>query len=121
MLRKPEVFLNTHGGTLIISVSGDGIPVGDKAHKFPNDNHMSLHLVNIVKARLGARAMHLLFALTIDDPDHSVAETRFLTTGYSNRQRLIIVAHTDRDDGIRLINARNVTATEPNVYEEESR
>ncbi len=61
------------------------------------------------------------FALTIDDPDHSVAENRFLTTGYSNHQRLIVVAHTDRDDGIRLINARNVTATERNVYEEESR
>ena len=34
------------------------------------------------------------FALTIDDPEHSVAEKRFLTTGYSNRQRLIVVAHT---------------------------
>ena len=61
------------------------------------------------------------FALTIDDPDHSVAENRFLTTGYSNRQRLIIVAHTDRDHGIRLISARNVTATERNVYEEKPR
>ena len=27
------------------------------------------------------------FALTIDDPDHSWEEHRFLTTGYSNRQR----------------------------------
>ena len=61
------------------------------------------------------------FALTIDDPEHSVAEQRFLTTGYSNRQRLIIVAHTDRDDRIRLINARDVTATERSVYEEDSR
>ena len=61
------------------------------------------------------------FALTIDDPEHSVAEKRFLTTGYSNRQRLIIVAHTDCDEGIRLINARDVTATERNVYEEDPR
>ena len=61
------------------------------------------------------------FALTIDDPEHSVAEQRFLTTGYSNRQRLIIVAHTDRDDRIRLINARDVTATERSVYEEDPR
>lgn len=34
-------------------------------------------------------------------------------------QRLIIVAHTDRDEAIRLISAREVTAAERNVYEEE--
>ena len=60
-----------------------------------------------------------LFALTIDDPDHSVEESRFLTTGYSSSQRLIIVAHTDLDDRIRLINAREVTTAERHVYEEE--
>ena len=59
------------------------------------------------------------FALTISDPDHSVEENRFLTTGYSNRQRLIIVAHTDRDERMRLINAREVTAAERHIYEEE--
>jgi uncharacterized DUF497 family protein len=59
------------------------------------------------------------FAITIDDPDHSAHEQRFLTTGYSNRQRLVIVAHTDRDDRVRLISARGVTAAERHVYEEE--
>lgn len=58
------------------------------------------------------------FALTINDPDHSVDEKRFLTTGYSNRQRLIIVAHTDRDEGVRLITAREVTRSERHDYEE---
>jgi uncharacterized protein len=61
------------------------------------------------------------FAVTINDPDHSLEEHRFLTTGYSNRQRLIIVAHTDRDDRLRLISARDVTAAERHVYEEERR
>ena len=42
-----------------------------------------------------------------------------LTTGYSDRQRLIIVAHTDRDERIRIISAREVTATERRDYEEE--
>ncbi len=60
-------------------------------------------------------------AITINDPDHSMDEQRFLTTGYSNRQRLIIVAHTDRDEGIRLISAREVTQAERHVYEEEQR
>lgn len=59
------------------------------------------------------------FALTIDDPDHSVKEQQFLTTGYSERQRLLIVAHVDRDERIRIINARDVTATERRTYEEE--
>jgi hypothetical protein len=59
------------------------------------------------------------FAITIDDPDHSSDESRMLTTGYSSRQRLIIVAHTDRDERIRIISAREVTAAERRHYEEE--
>ena len=58
-------------------------------------------------------------ALTIGDPDHSSEEDRFLTIGYSDRRRLLIVAHTDRDDRVRVISAREVTATERHVYEEE--
>ena len=45
-------------------------------------------------------------ALTIPDPDHSTDEDRFLTTGLSVRERLVVVAHTDRGEGIRLISAR---------------
>ena len=56
-------------------------------------------------------------AWTIDDPDHSADEARFLTTGLSS-QRLIIVAHTDREGRTRLINAREVTAAERRTYEE---
>jgi uncharacterized DUF497 family protein len=56
-------------------------------------------------------------ALTIIDPDHSEHEQRFLTTGTSARQRLIIVAHTDRADRIRLIGARAVSAAERRTYE----
>lgn len=58
-------------------------------------------------------------AITIDDPDHSADENRMLTTGYSDRQRLIIVAHTDRDERIRIISAREVTAAERRDYAEE--
>jgi hypothetical protein len=57
-------FLNTNGGTLVIGVSDDGAPVGIEADKFPNEDKMSLHLVNIVKERLGPQAMtamHLHF------------------------------------------------------------
>jgi uncharacterized DUF497 family protein len=57
-------------------------------------------------------------ALTISDPDHSHEEDRFITTGLSSRQRVIIAAHTDRADRIRIISARVVTAAERKVYEE---
>ena len=59
------------------------------------------------------------FAITIDDPDHSWDEHRFLTTGYSNRQRLIIAAHADREERVRLINAREVNGGERHIYEQE--
>lgn len=61
------------------------------------------------------------FALTIDNPDHSLDESRYLTTGYSSRQRLIIVAHTDREERVRIFSAREVTAAERRVYEQESK
>ena len=41
-------------------------------------------------------------ALTIADPDHSVDELRFLTTGYSSKPRLLIVAHSDDNDNVRI-------------------
>jgi uncharacterized DUF497 family protein len=54
---------------------------------------------------------------TVQDPDHSIGEFRFLTTGLSNQRRIIIVAHTERGDRIRIISAREVTAPERRVYE----
>lgn len=39
-----------------------------------------------------------LLAVTIDDPDHSREERRFLTTGLSAEHRLIVVSHTDRGE-----------------------
>ena len=56
-------------------------------------------------------------AVTIHDPNHSHQEPRFLTTGLSNRGRLIIVAHTDREERVRIINAREATASERSQYE----
>ena len=58
-------------------------------------------------------------SLTIDDPDHSVAEERFITLGVSHRQRLLVVAHTEREGRIRIISARQATPRERRHYEEE--
>ncbi len=57
------------------------------------------------------------FALTIDDPAHSVGELRFLTIGMTNQQRLVVVSHTERDGQVRLISARLATRRERKDYE----
>ncbi|MGV0024795.1 BrnT family toxin [Phormidesmis priestleyi] len=56
-------------------------------------------------------------AVTILDPDHSVGEFRFLTTGQSRIQRLLVVSHTDREGEVRLISARLATRQEKRRYE----
>jgi len=57
--------------------------------------------------------------ITIPDPDHSDDEERFITIGWSNHRRLLIVSHADRGDRIRIISARELTRAERKVYEEE--
>jgi len=46
------------------------------------------------------------FALTFDDPDHSLDEQRFITIGTSSQQRILFLAHADRgEDHVRIIHA----------------
>ena len=52
------------------------------------------------------------------DPDHSVEEHRYLIIGQSTAGRLLIVSYTERDEIVRLISARQVTASEKRAYEE---
>jgi uncharacterized DUF497 family protein len=58
-------------------------------------------------------------AITVSDPDHADDEDRFITVGWSNRGRLLMVSHTDRGDRIRIISARELTKAERKAYEEE--
>ena len=58
------------------------------------------------------------FALSWEDEERSVGEYRTLTLGYTERQRLVIVAHTEREDRIRIISARPATAVERRLYED---
>ena len=62
-----------------------------------------------------------LLGTTVPDPDHSLTEERYIIVGMSDRQRLVIVAYTERDDRIRIISARELTRTEREVYEEETK
>ena len=62
ILKTLAGFLNTNGGTLIIGVSDDGSPVGIEEDGFPNEDKMSLHLINIVRSRMGIAALTGLHA-----------------------------------------------------------
>lgn len=57
-------------------------------------------------------------SITVPDPDQP-AEDRYITIGLSTRLRLLIVAHTERGDSIRIISARELTSRERKQYEEE--
>jgi uncharacterized protein len=54
---------------------------------------------------------------TIYDPDHSDDEDRFILMGATQGRKLVVVAHTDRNDTIRLISARKATRREGAKYE----
>ena len=56
---------------------------------------------------------------TIPDPDHSAGEARFVLVGLSYRGRLVVVAHAESDDFIRIISARPATNAERRFYEQE--
>jgi len=57
-------------------------------------------------------------AVTGVDPDHSEGEERMVTFGVSSADRLLVVAHTERNDAIRIISARVATSHERKIYEE---
>ncbi|NJN73719.1 MAG: BrnT family toxin [Limnothrix sp. RL_2_0] len=59
--------------------------------------------------------LFLIFA----DTDHSINERRFIIIGESTKDRLLVVAYTERGDVTRLISARLATTKERKAYESE--
>jgi hypothetical protein len=65
-----------------------------------------------------ATALSDSMATTGADPDHSIIEERYITFGVSGRGRLLVVAHTEEDEKIRIISARIASKGEIKLYEE---
>jgi len=65
-----------------------------------------------------ASVFHDPLAATGADPDHSEGEERMVTFGLSSAGQLLVVAHTERGDAIRIISARVATQHERRIYEE---
>jgi uncharacterized protein len=58
------------------------------------------------------------FAVQFFDNNHQDAENRFLMLGFSDKARILIVCHCERNDdsSIRIISARKATKTECEYY-----
>lgn len=56
--------------------------------------------------------------ITLLDEEHSKDEERFITIGVSDKKRLVMVAHAERENRIRIISARKATKHEEKFYQE---
>jgi hypothetical protein len=54
---------------------------------------------------------------TFPSEDHSEDEARFVTIAESTKGELLVVAHTEEEDIIRIISARRATRQEKRFYE----
>lgn len=77
-------------------------------------NNFRKHGISFVEA---ATVFFDTLSVTIPDPLHSAQEDRFVVTGLSNRQRVLVVVHADRGDRIRIISARLASSSERKKYE----
>jgi hypothetical protein len=59
------------------------------------------------------------FAVQFFDDEHANAEDRFLMLGFSDKARLLLVCHCERDQGntICIISARKATKNESTFYQ----
>ncbi|MEH2198097.1 BrnT family toxin [Nostoc sp.] len=60
-----------------------------------------------------------LLSFTFPDSDHSIGESRYIIIGISRFGQLLVVAHTDRAEKVRIISARKATSQERKFYEEQ--
>jgi uncharacterized DUF497 family protein len=71
-----------------------------------------------IEFREAATVFYDPLSTTFPDDSHSVEEQRFVTVGSSARRRILVIAHTEEGDTIRIISARRATPGERRFYEE---
>lgn len=79
--------------------------------------------INLKKHKIGFEEAKSVFgdpfSITVDDPDHSIEEQRFIDIGKSASGKLLIVVYTERRNKIRIISCRKATPAERRKYEEQ--
>lgn len=58
------------------------------------------------------------FSITIFDPDHSIAEDRYVDIGCSSTGRVLVVVYTERGQSMRIISCRKAEPNERRKHEE---
>ena len=66
----------------------------------------------------GLKVLSDPLSITIDDPDHSANEQRYINIGTSEKGRVLVVSYTDRGGTIRIISCRKAKPNERRRYEE---
>ena len=59
-------------------------------------------------------------SVSFPDPQHSMRESRYVIIGMSRFGRLLVIAHTDQEEIVRIISARKATRMEKRFYEREN-
>ena len=59
-------------------------------------------------------------SVTFPDLAHSIGESRYVIIGVSRFGQLLVIAHTERGEKVRIISARKATLQENRFYEEGS-
>ena len=80
--------------------------------------------INLKKHKIGFEEAKSVFgdpfSITVDDPDHSKAEQRFIDIGKSVSGKLLVVIYTERGNKTRIISSRKATLAERRKYEKQS-
>ena len=82
-------------------------------------NNIEKHKISFEEA---CTVFHDPLLLTFPDELHSETEDRFLSIGMSERERILLVVHTEQDERddriiIRIISCRKATLSERKIYE----
>lgn len=109
-LRRPDDPLSARPGTPMNAGPRHPQPAGDLRLPQPARGE---HPPGLLPSGLEAA-----LSITFRDPDHSIDEFRFLTIGPGSTGRILMVAHPDRGEAVRLISARPATRSERRFYEE---
>jgi uncharacterized DUF497 family protein len=88
--------------------------VWDKAKA---NSNLKTHRISFEEAKT---VFYDCYARLKNDPDHSEGESRFVLLGMSDRRRMLVVCHCDRENEtiVRIISAGRATKREQSIYEE---
>lgn len=102
VLKTIAAFVNSGGGTLVVGVADDGTPVGIEEDGFPSEDKMNLHLVNLLRDRIGSQ-----FAMYVHPRFDDFQDTRVLVVDCLKGRSPVFV----KDGNVERFYVRNGAAT----------